>query len=482
MSCLRKVVGTHSRAREAAIACALLLSAGAARGEDRWQALYNVRIENVAIAPRDARTATVRFDISWQNSWRDKANHDAAWVFFKVRADDKAAWQHVRLVADRVLNPMGYGHEKGSTPLELIVPDGDDGFVGMFVRRATDGKGPLSARGVTAIWDLRAARGIPKDLKGVTVRPFAIQMVYVAEGPFYLGSGGAELNGFYKYTDGSQALLPYQVTGAGAIPTGRREGRLWVRMRKGDMPADGGEIPASFPNGYAALCCMKYPITYVQYAGFLNTLTAEEAKVRCPVPRRYGGGILRSGEPPNTTYSAREGGGRNAGPGAHGLSWADGAAFAAWAGLRPMTELELEKVLRGPRKPAPDEVGSSYWKVGGFDTWDWHAFKGASQGERTVTVGNAKGRSFKGTHGRGTPALPADWPQDDAVGAGLRCSWYTPSYPRDAKPYPRGVTLIGLDLPRTRTSDRLHAAFVDPHRHPHHKWRGVRTAPKEARP
>ena len=298
-------------------------------------------------------------------------------------------------------------------------------------------------------------------------------MVYVPEGPFYLGSGGAELNGFYQYTDGSQATRSYRVTGAGAIPTGRQKGRLWVRMREGDMPEDGGEIPASFPNGYAAFYCMKYAITMAQYADFLNMLPAVQAEARYP-------GLLwkRSGEPPNYTYSAEETGGRNRGPGAHGLSWADGAAFAAWAGLRPMTELELEKALRGPREPVPDEVGSSYWNVGGFDTWDWHAFKLESQSERAVTVGNAAGRKFAGTHGRGTPVLPADWPQDDAVGAGMRCSWYTPIYPRDATPYPPGVGLLGLDLPRTRTSDRLHAALVDPHRHPHHKWRGVRTAPK----
>ena len=473
MSCLRNVISSDSRARAVVVVCLVLLGTGTVRAQDSWQDRYNVRIENVTVVPRDARTATVKFDISWPESWRDKTNHDAAWVFFKVRADGTADWQHVRLVADKVLNPTGYGQEKGGTPLDFMVPDGDDGLTGMFVRRAAEGEGPLGARGVTAVWDLMANKEITEDLQGVSLRPFAIQMVYVPEGPFCLGSGGAELNGFYQYTDGSQATLPYRVASAGAIPTGRREGRLWARMRKDDMPEDGGEIPASFPNGYAAFYCMKYAITCVQYAEFLNTLPAAQAEARHPGPY-----WKRTGEPPNCTYSAEETGGRNYGPGAHGLSWADATEFAAWAGLRPMTELELEKALRGPREPAPDEVGSSYWNVGGFDTWDWHAFKGAGQSERTVTVGNAAGRKFAGTHGRGTPTSPADWPQDDAVGAGMRCSWYTPSYPRDAEPYPRGVHLIGLDLPRTRTSDRLHAALVDPHRHPHHKWRGVRTAPK----
>lgn len=97
------------------------------------------------------------------------------------------------LAADEVLNPTGYGQESGGTPLDFIVPDGDDGFTGMFVRRAAEGKGPLTARGVTAVWDFAANKGITKDLKGVSIRPFGIEMVYVAEGPFYLGSGGREL-------------------------------------------------------------------------------------------------------------------------------------------------------------------------------------------------------------------------------------------------------------------------------------------------
>jgi hypothetical protein len=73
------------RARAVAIACALLLGASTARAE--------LRIANVTVSPRDARTATVKFDVSWDDSWRDKTNHDAAWVFFKARADDTSEWR-----------------------------------------------------------------------------------------------------------------------------------------------------------------------------------------------------------------------------------------------------------------------------------------------------------------------------------------------------------------------------------------------------
>ena len=234
--------------RVAAAIVGLLLGAGAARAD-------GLKIENVTVVPRDARTATVRFDIAWDNSWRHGGFHDAAWVFFKVQADSKTGWQPVRLVADKVLNPAGYGQEKGGTLLDFVVPDGNDGFVGMFVRRAADGNGGVATRNVTAVWDFTANKGITKDTK-VRMQAFGIEMVYVAEGPFYLGSGGTELNSFHAYTGDGPDTPPYRVTGAGAIPTGRQKGRLWAA---GIAPEDKGEIPASFPNGYAPFYCMKYP-------------------------------------------------------------------------------------------------------------------------------------------------------------------------------------------------------------------------------
>jgi len=116
----------------------LLLGATALRADD-------LRIQNVSAAPRDGKTAIVTFDIAWSNSWRHGSFHDAAWVFFKVQADDRSGWQPVRLVADKVVNPAGYAQAEGGTPLEFVVPAGDDGFVGLFVRRAADGKGAVAA-------------------------------------------------------------------------------------------------------------------------------------------------------------------------------------------------------------------------------------------------------------------------------------------------------------------------------------------------
>jgi hypothetical protein len=427
-------------ARALAIACGLLAGAGAVRAD-------KLRIGNVTVIRRDAATATVKFDISWENSWRHGSFHDAAWVFFKVRADGKAGWRHVRLVADKVVDPTGYGRGKG-TPLELVVPDGEDGFVGMFVRRSADGKGAVETRNVTAVWDLTFDEGVEKNVKGLRMRAFGIEMVYVAGGPFCLGSGGKELNSLHTYTGDGRNTPPYRVTGAGAILTGRQKGKLWAA---GITPENGGEIPAAFPNGYAAFYCMKSPyIRQGQYAGFLGTLTNAQVK------RRYytgyqGHAITRSGRPPNYTYSASAPDER-----CPWLSWADCAAYAAWAGLRPMTELEYEKAIRGPQDPVPNDAGVSYWGVANVN-------HGAIY-ERLVTAGSPEGRRFAGTHGRGTPALPADWPS--AFGGVV--------YRGDFL-FLRRYSAIG----HLRTSGRSNANSVhaDRHNHPYAGWRAARSAP-----
>ena len=423
-----------------AITCVLLPGADPAHA-GRPDHPKTVTIEKVTVAPRDSKTATVSFDLSWKGSWRHEGNHDAVWVFFKVQAEGGTDWQPVRLVADKVLNPAGYGQDKGGTPLDFIVPRGEDGFVGMFVRRAEFGQGTVRTARVTAVWDFVASEHITRDVN-VSMRAFGIEMVYVPTGPYYLGTHAhTDMNDFYRYRKGEGKQTPYHVTGPGAIPTGRQEGRLWA---SGAQPDDGGEIPASFPNGYPAIYCMKKMITGSDYCGFLNTLAPEEAA------KRYCPAINRSGKAPDYTYSVNE---EQAVHNLNPLSWADGAVFGAWAGLRPMTELEFEKITVGPIEPGWDTGHSldfpSYWDV--RDSNGWRLML-----ERVVTVGNPEGRCFKGTHGRGTLQVPADWPQDDAVGVGFR----------------------GGYGPKSRPSQRLQAATISPERERFYGWRGVRTAPE----
>jgi formylglycine-generating enzyme required for sulfatase activity len=109
-----------------------------------------------------------------------------------------------------------------------------------------------------------------------------------------------------------------------------------------------GPVPAAFPKGTAPFYVMKYEITQGQYAAFLNTLADEASHFRAI----HGGrdyakfrGSISLG--PDGRYVAAS----PARP-ANRVSWDDGCAFADWAGLRPMTDLDHTKAARDPRSPA----------------------------------------------------------------------------------------------------------------------------------
>jgi len=426
---------------------ALLLGSLAARA-----AADGLSITNVVATPRDGTATTIGFDVAWDHSWRGGTVHDAAWVFFKVRKDAASPGQPLRLLADTVVNPSGF-RQGGGTVLDCVVPDGDDGFVGVFLRRRQDGIGRVAAERVEVLTEPLAAGA------AATVKAFGLEMVHVAEGPFDLGVvSGPELNRFHAFS--GTGTPPFTVTGPGPIPTGRQPGRLWAT---GIVPEDGGAIPASFPNGYRGFYAMKFAITQGQYADFLSTLSEAEASRRYH-PDGHGTWISRSGEPPNRVYAPR-GGFPNtwfrpqAADRDHRcpwLSWADSAAFAAWAGLRPMTELEYEKACRGPAQPRLSDNGISFWGLEDCNAGQMY--------ERPISVVTPRGLSFKGTHGRGTTKLPADWPEDARA-----------SILRGDVLHMRAYTSGG----HQRISGRLLAVDSQADRKPHPlaMWRGVRTDP-----
>ncbi|MDD4103322.1 MAG: hypothetical protein PHU80_11930, partial [Kiritimatiellae bacterium] len=149
----------------------------------------NITVTNFSLATADVPGCVdVQFDVSWDNSWRaawtelanvnvtgsDLAleNWDAAWVFFKWRGD--SAWMPVTLTA------TGHTAPAGTT---ITVPA--DGR-GAFIHRSVAGSGTFSAT-VKLRWNRNAdGAGASVDLSA-----HAIEMVYVPEGAFKLGSGAA---------------------------------------------------------------------------------------------------------------------------------------------------------------------------------------------------------------------------------------------------------------------------------------------------
>lgn len=461
------------------------------------------QVSNVSLRDVAETGVSVAFDIAWSNAWRDPAtNHDAVWVVFKWRTSDRSSWHHAGLAASGI-NPEGFASGEG-TALEGIVPADR---TGIFLRLAEPGRRDVAAEHVTV--RLRNAPETDAVDDPFQLEVFALRMVYVAEGPFTLGSGGSEANRFYA---GGTENEPFRIDGEDALEIGDQPGKLAYRRDGHDNPMFSGDLgsplPAGFPKGYAAFYCMKYPITQGQYAAFLNLLTPQQAETR--FPNRYGRDrhTLRD-DRDQAMYVADT-------PlrACNQLSWADGAAFGAWAGLRPMSELEYEKACRGPVDPVADEyawgttriapttaiendgtaaaravdgncnynlssppgpfrvgiyaasggtreaTGASYWGIDELSGNLW---------ERPVTVGRPEGRAFTGRHGDGslTDAGEADvagWPGVDAVGAGHRGGQWNDR------------------AALARVSDRRYMSGVWAERIRIYGWRGVRTAPQGLKP
>ncbi|MBM3119331.1 MAG: hypothetical protein FJ006_07265 [Chloroflexi bacterium] len=282
----------------------------------------------------------VQFNIAWDYSWRDDVNWDAAWVFVKYRVKTGEAtygnWAHA------TLNTSGHTAPSGST-----ITTSADGK-GVFIYRSANGTGSVSWTGVQLRWNY-GTDGVA-DSAIVQVKVFAIEMVYIPQGAFSLNSG-AKGTMYAEFTSGNtisseNAIPENTITWAVAESTWSGAGD------SGGTSGYNAALGASYPKGYQAIYCMKYEISQRQYAAFLNTLTSTQAS-NC-YPNNYGyyrhyiklvGGVYGCDANNNGVLDESNDGGWTA---CNFLSWAYGLAYADWAGLRPMTELEFEKICRGP--------------------------------------------------------------------------------------------------------------------------------------
>ena len=78
---------------------------------------------------------------------------------------------------------------------------------------------------------------------------------------------------------------------------------------------------------------------------------ANGSSIRCPLYWPVGTSVIFYCDYNNNNIANENGDGQNLGM--NFMSWNDGLAYADWACLRPMTELEYEKAARGPVYPVP---------------------------------------------------------------------------------------------------------------------------------
>ncbi|MEI6764358.1 MAG: hypothetical protein WCM76_01880 [Bacteroidota bacterium] len=242
----------------------------------------NVSISNVTLV-----SDTIKFDISWDNSWRNTGtvnstvNYDGVWVFIKYRdACDRtssypSAYNHVQLdsvVANHYTNGSGkqMGFSYVGSPLKRRA-------VGIYLYRPTDGTGTYTLTGLKLHWD-QVAQGTVGGNWDIRVN--AIEMVYIpGEYPigsgtggmnFRLGCGNPTVNSAtsYNFCNNSTGLVPYIVTGENVTIPLNTTGGLWTYS----YTSGTATMPTTCPKGYGAFWCMKYEISQQQYCDFLNSL------------------------------------------------------------------------------------------------------------------------------------------------------------------------------------------------------------------
>lgn len=438
----------------------------------------NIAVSNTSIANQNTagNYTHVKFDISWENSWRTstlESNWDAAYVFVKYRIPPMNTWYHATLnYVDGTATNDGNTEPAGAT-----INTTSDGK-GAFLYRNANGIGNVNFTDAQLRWDY-GADGL-NDEDSVEVCVFAIEMVYVPQGAFYLGDGsvtsvqgnfeaGTTGNPFYLT---SEAALTLGGGGVGSLGNNNRAGMAnaaWEDFNDATAVA----LPAAFPKGFNAFYCMKYEITQGMYADFLNKLTLPQATAR------YMGSY-------NALYQSINGTHPNFAAGSpdrplYYTNWDDYFSYLDWSGLRPMTELEYEKACRGSRGigflPTPDEfawgdvsikAGPGYtltnaglpnetvnavsvignaayiltnnsrpYRAGVFAaslatpnrveagaTYYGIMEMTGNQHEYAITVGRAESRTFNGTHGDGSISAAgsytvANWPPS-IWGLGLR--------------------------------------------------------------
>ena len=303
-------------------AVALLMVACIVVGLAQGAAANNISVTNVALTGRDTATSNIfiRTDVIWENSWRDGLNWDAAWVFAKWRLAGTTNWSHCSLETS--------GHE---APADCTITNWD--AAGAMLHRTTQGTGNITFSNVKLRWDY-GADGL-LDSADVELYVTAIEMVYVPEGAFQLGTWQNDEDNRRFFYRAQQTRDPYTVSSEDPLEVADSPGCLWAFQGRG---INATTLSASYPKGYAAFYCMKYEISQKQYTDFLNKLTVGQSS-----QRYYTGGANRNtigGSWPNFTVTVPD-------RACNYLSWNDDCAYADWAGLRPMTELEFEKACRG---------------------------------------------------------------------------------------------------------------------------------------
>ncbi len=394
----------------------------------------------------DGDTPYTIFNVSWDNAWNNEKNNDAVWLFFKSLSSEKG-YQHINILKE--------GHSivsvfSNNMTLDFEVPS--DG-IGLFLKPKNTFRGKVEAT-IKVLLDKKSF--VDVDPINWYFTAYGIEMVNIPEGSFTLGDPDTKAQ---EYGSFFAPQKKGEATGLVAINSERQKltvsetGDLFYEAGPEHYEGDQkGPIPSSYPKGVVSFYVMKYELNEGQYATFLNSLAQSQISDRVIInEEKYtiqGGTITFE----NDSYSTE-----NPSKPCLFVGWDDAMAFADWAGLRPMTEFEYTKAVRGPSQPIAKEFpwGSNSKEkmqripsddrmlimANGWDesqltdatkahfgaSYYWVMDMAGSLWERVITIGHPIGRAYIGSHGDGTlspsgTATDQNWPTGvrESGGIGFR--------------------------------------------------------------
>lgn len=317
----------------------------------------NIHVTDPVIVDPLEDETKIGIRVSWENSWRCELGHapnnwDAAWIFVKYKRSDKGDWQHASIKSTIA------GDDS-----EHKVPDDK---LGVMVYRKAAGYGSFSDT-LTIVWDrVKDIEAAKRPVIASEICVYAIEMVQIPEGTFYLGDG-SDGTQYGVWSSGTLSpIQPYKVQSEGPIVISNHSSissyALYYRGVGRVAYTYGNSVPESYPKGFDEFYCMKTEISQGQYCAFLNKLNPmqissdNQEKNFSPVSLEFGDedqiaqygntikkndhGIYEVGDP----YRA-----------CNFLTSLKVLSYLSWAALRPMTEMEYEKACRGPITPRPGE-------------------------------------------------------------------------------------------------------------------------------